>query len=410
MQSRRLEMKSVKEYWNQTNLIGLVKKEALLDYISTKLKVDKERITDRSWSLRARDDIWVPIKSTKILVNIEKEEDTILCKTIEEAKDILERKARENLSEEEAQILTLEEISIDRLEIPYHITETGYWDRHDKPTAEMQKAKKVLSETLVCYSKKEEVELWQLSETSEMKVSEFAPPDLVLEVLRKGKVLRIDWQNEKTFGPCLGSFYPDAPGVCRNHNKVFYDIKKWKSRNNYNNRAKNPKKPLVPTSIPVNLVYQIYFSLLDSFMTTGIKRFDKTPKKTDAQRYNRNNPLEELIQVYGKRYYYKLNSKSDYFRRIYKVLIILKTHGSPEKRAKALREPELLKTMKELFLIVSNIKIPRKIKPIWNKDRTATTSDKITNTYGREGYLFLRYYKMFLVKVYDFKQPKGTKR
>lgn len=416
MLSQRLQTKSVKEQWNQTKLIGLVRKQALIKYISNKLQVDEDNVRDRSWGLRSySNEAWVPIKTTRILNEIENEEDIILCKTIDEAKDILERRSREKLTEEEAQILSPRQLDVETLDINYNMTGRSWYheDKKDLPE-EINKAQKLLSETLVSYKKREEAETWQLVISEEMEVSKYASPDLVLEVLKKGKKLYIHYANKETFGEpnYSSSYYPDVPGVCRTGSQVFYNMKKWKSRKRYNEKARNlnPKKKFIPATIPVNFVYQIYFNLLDSFMTTGVKRFDKTPKKSDAQRYNHNNPLEELIQVYGKRYYYKLNTKSDYFRRIYKVLIVLKTHGSQEKRNNALRDKNLVKIMKEIYPIVSKIKLTRSNKRKKKNKEESNLVNPVVKLYGHEGHIFLRYYKMFLVKLYGFKEPTEKRK
>lgn len=396
----------MKQHYYNNGMIAVVRKEALASYVAKTLKADENRVySGFNHYHRGNSSVWLPVKNSALIKHI-KDEDIVFCTNEQEAKDMLEAKVRNNLSEEEASILAPSSIEADSFRVPYDFND---WHKKEDKVF-LKSSKELLSKTIVSQVERDDAFTWQICVDSDLSISVHAPTNLVLDTLKKGKVLQINFrEGDQIFGPCQGSYYPETPGVCAYGSKVFYDLKKWKSRKNYWDRVRlrsntKSKVKFIPRTVPSSDISQIYFQLLDSFMTTGVKRLDKLRDRSGAQRWNANNPLEELIQVWSKRYQYKLVSKFDYFRRIHKILLVLKTHGSLEKRAAAVRTKSFIKLMKEIYPIVQKMNFKR------IKIQKGYTTTQVEKQYGQDGYLFFRYYTMFLVKAYGFKEPKGKRK
>jgi hypothetical protein len=428
MQSEHLPTRSIRtDRSNKRQTVGFVRDAAYIDYIYSELKnkspkINKELfLNNYSWRVDEgeTEQKWIEVKNINITSKI-RDEDILIAGNPSEAIDLLTKRLNKNLAEEEKSIFSPADFKVEKNYLSTRIA-TQYKENEleDNSINNIIKDKVYkdlgIRTELLGY----DVEISILEVENKKILSEKANPIDVINYIKKTKnFVQADWKTTESVlkikrGETYSSEYEGI--IYEGPYKVTYDLKKWKSRKAYYNKPKTKTAKIkAKTKILAGDASRIYYSLLNSFMKTGKRRFDKAKKKEtrwnrgdSCQWNNYNNPLEEFIMTWRKPYHiHKLSSAADYFRRCYKLLIALRTHGSLDKRKQALFKPEMIKLMEDIHWAIKKINLTKRPK---SKSSKYMIWDSPQQPYGYYGCIFLRYYKMFLAKEYEsrFTKPKS---
>lgn len=146
-------------------------------------------------------------------------------------------------------------------------------------------------------------------------------------------------------------YHPDIEGLIETNGILEYNIKKWKSRRYSHLNANKIKQKRLSKVKPINNneLYTLYNLIITEFKRTGNKRFDK-----NLTTYNQG-ILHPFWDSYNAtRSIIGLKSKKDMFKRILKLLYIIKHFGN--KREKVLFSEDIVDTLNKLNLKFEQLK------------------------------------------------------
>lgn len=201
----------------------------------------------------------------------------------------------------------------------------------------------------------------------------------------------------------------EHPGIYFYANELRYDLNVWKKRIQYKKRLdylkENPKKKPVRKGISANTITNLYYHAAQAFMhpRKGMlarklpKKDVNFPKDGNGVRYwnqmywrlGPDHPLNEFMCItYSKPYCdEKLVRKEDYFRRIYKLFLLMKNYSIYD---------DYVNSIPVAKYWLANEKEIMSVPPVMKKYENRGTYNNFI--FERQGAVVLKYYRLFLRK------------
>lgn len=255
-------------------------------------------------------------------------------------------------------------------------------------------------------------------------ISKDADPEEIIRHLKEGKKLPTYTNHYysrdlvKLFKRIFGGDWfepPEAPwiislehsGILFYNHELRYDLDLWKKKVQYMKRLDylkaNPKKKPVKKGISASTITDIYYLAVHAFMHPRKGRMARMLSKREVNitknglrywkkmywRQGTDHPLNEFFcATYSKPYCdEKLTRKSDYFRRIYKMFILMKNYSAYDDY---INSPTVAKHW------IQNDKEVMSVQPRMSLHNKKGTYGNFV--FDRQGAVVLRYYRLFLRK------------